>query len=230
VPSRRTRLEARAGYRHGGLSLTGQFDYVPSERNTVHITVFDRIDTAGIGATDGLASTPVAFDPTQNISNGPTQNCVTGTSGASGGCLANTLGSASASSYRSRGVTLALTHQMRQTAISLSAGYQRRAYIGEVGVIGSLNGVVDQSWTVQAGITRQLSRISGVNFALSGNLFNNGAPGAADVKAVALNGGYFRTFGRKLRAQATFGVEDSKTDGAAADIIARAQLTLGYQF
>jgi uncharacterized protein (PEP-CTERM system associated) len=230
VPSRRTRLEARAGYRHGGLSLTGQFDYVPSARNTIHITVFDQIDTAGIGVTDGLASTPAAFDPTQNISNSPIQNCVTGTSGASGGCLGNTLGSASASSYHSRGATLTLGHQMRQTAISLSAGYQRRTYIGRAGVIGSLNGVVDQSWTVQAGVTHQLSRISGVNFALSGNLFNNGAPGVADVKAVALNGGYFRTFGRKLRAQATFGIEDSKTDGAAADIIARAQLTLGYQF
>jgi uncharacterized protein (PEP-CTERM system associated) len=230
VPSRRTRLEARVGYRHGGLSLTGQFDYVPGERNAMHVTVFDRIETAGIGATDGLASTPAAFDPTQNISNNPIQNCVTGTSGASGGCLANTLGSTSASSYRSRGATLTFSHQMRKTAISLSAGYQRRTYIGEVGVIGSLAGVVDQSWTVQAGITRQLSRISGVNFALSGNLFNNGAPGVADVKAVAFNGGYFRTFGRKLRAQATFGVEDSKTDGAAADITARAQLTLGYQF
>jgi uncharacterized protein (PEP-CTERM system associated) len=230
VSSRRTRLEARAGYRHGGLSLTGRFDYVTSGRNTVHITVFDRIDTAAIATTDELASTPVAFDPAQNISNSPTQNCVTGTSGASGGCLANTLGSASASSYRNRGVTLTLSHQMRKTAINLSAGYQRRNYIGEVGVIGSLNGVVDQSWTVQAGVTHQLSRISGVNFALSGNLFNNGAPGVADVKAVAFNGGYLRTFGRKLRAQATFGVEDSKTEGATADITARAQLTLGYQF
>jgi hypothetical protein len=196
----------------------------------MHVIVFDRVDTFNSGVTDGLAAAPVSFDTTQATSNSPYQNCLFGKDRGAGSCLGASLGSASASSYRNRGINIVYSYQMRKSALNFGAGYSRRTYFDEPGVIGSLNGVVDQSIFAQAGYTRQLARDSGVNFALSGNLFKNGQVGVPDVRSVALDGGYFRIFGKGVRAQATFGVEASKTDGVAADISARGQFDVRYQF
>lgn len=229
-PSRRTRLEARAGYRYDDLSLTGVFEYQPGPRSGMTLIIFDRIDSFGRGVTGGIAQAPAAFDPSQIDSSSGYQSCLFGKQKGSGSCLSGTLGSATASAYHNRGGNFIYTYRMRETQINFAIGYARRDYIDLPGSPGSLDGVVDQSIFVQGEIGRQLTRNSGVTFSFTGNLFKNGQVGASDVLSGAINGGYYQSFGRGLRAQASVGVEASKQDGAPADVTSRAQLGMRYQF
>ncbi len=230
-PSHHTRLEARAGYRYGGFTTSGIFEYQPSARSGLTLIVFDRIDSFGRGITDGLAASSPSFDPTSvNGATNPYQTCLFGKEKGTGSCIRGSLSSASASTYRSRGANFIYSYQLRRTALSVSAGYTRRTYIDDPNAPVSLDGVVDEAWYFQGSIGRQLTPDSGINFAFSGDLFKNGQAGAPDVTSVALNGAYFRTFGKGLRAQALVGIEASKQDGVATDVSGRAQLGMRYQF
>ncbi|MBW8911308.1 MAG: hypothetical protein JF564_05350, partial [Sphingomonas sp.] len=229
-PSHRTRLEARAGYRYNGLSFNGVFEYQPGPRSGMTMIIFDRIDSFGRGVTGGIAQAPASFDPSQVDGGSGYQNCLFGKQKGSGSCLSATLGSATASAYRSRGGNFIYTYRMHQTQINLAIGYARRNYIDLPGAPGSLDGVVDQSIFVQGGIGQQLTRNSGVTFSFTGNLFKNGQVGASDVLSGAINGGYYQSFGRGLRAQASVGVEASTQEGVPVDVSSRAQLGVRYQF
>lgn len=229
-PSRRTRLELRGGYRYDGFSLNGLFEYEIGPRSGMTLVIFDRIDSFGGGVNGGLAQAPAAFDPTQVDGTSSYQNCLFGKQAGSGTCLTGTLGSAAASAYRSRGANFIYSYQMHATKLSFTAGYARRNYIDLPGAPGSLAGVVDQAFFAQATIGEQLTRSSGFTFSFSGNLFKNGQIGAGDVMSGAINGGYYQSFGRGLRAQASVGVEATKQDGAPLDIKSHAQLGVRYQF
>lgn len=229
-PSRRTRLEVRGGYRYDGFSLSGLFEYQPGPRSGMTFVIFDRIDSFGRGVTEGVAQAPAGFDPTQVDGNSTYQNCLFGKQKGSGSCLTSTLGSATASAYRSRGFNFIYSYRMRQTQFSFAGGYARRNYIDLPGAPGSLDGVVDQTFFVQGSVGEQLSQKSGLTFSFSGNLFKNGQVGGSDILSGVINGGYYQSFGRGLRAQATVGIEASKQDGVPTDVTSRAQLGVRYQF
>jgi uncharacterized protein (PEP-CTERM system associated) len=229
-PSHRTRLEVRGGYRYDGFSLSGLFEYQPGPRSGMTFVIFDRIDSFGRGVTEGLAQAPAAFDPSQVDGNSSYQNCLFGKQKGTGSCLSNTLGGATASAYRSRGFNFIYSYRMHQTQFNFAGGYARRNYIDLPGAPGSLDGVVDQTFFVQGSIGEQLTQKSGLTFSFSGNLFKNGQVGASDILSGVLNGGYYQSFGRGLRAQATVGVEASKQDGMPTDVTSRAQLGVRYQF
>jgi uncharacterized protein (PEP-CTERM system associated) len=230
-PSRRTRLEARAGYRYGGLSVTGLIEMHPSEQSGVTVIVTDRIESFGQGVSGGLADAPANLDLGQTLDPASSyQNCLFGKSPGTGRCIGGALGQASASTYHERAATVIFNRRMRKWSVATSLGYTRRTYIDDPGTLFSLDGVVDQSFFGDVSLTGQLTRNSGVSFSFSGNLFKNGQAGASDVLSGSFSSNYYRTFGRGIRAQASLAIESSKQDGVTADVSGRAQLGVQYQF
>ncbi len=230
-PSRRTRLEARAGYRYGGLSITGLIEMRPSERTGLTFIVTDKIESFGQGVSGGIAaSTPdlnlgQSADPTSSY-----QDCLFGKAVGSGRCIGGALGQASASSYRERAANLIYSRQFRYWALSGSLGYSRRTYIDDPTSPVSLAGVVDQSFFGNLSFGRRLTQTSGVSFSLSGNYFMNGQIGASDVMAGSFSTNYNRSFGRGIQMQASVAVDGTKQENIPADISGRAQLGLQYKF
>ena len=230
-PSQRTRLEARAGYRYGGLTFSGLMEMKPSKRSGMTVIVSDRIQSFGAGLGAGLAGSPAdlnlgqSVDPTSSF-----QNCLFGKGAGTGRCVGGSLGQASASSYREKAATIIFTRVLRHWALSASAGYTRRNYIDAPGTLFSLAGVVDQSFFGDVSLTGALTRTSGIAFSFRGSLFKNGQVGASDVQSGSFNTSYYRSFGRGIRLQADFAVEASKQDGITADVSGRAQLGLQYEF
>jgi hypothetical protein len=230
-PSRRTRLEARAGHRYGGLTVTGLFEWKPSDRSGMTFQVTDRIETYGQGVSGGLAASPVQLDLSQ--SSDPTdsyQNCLFGKGAGTGRCIGGSLGQASASNYRERAASIIFNHRMRRWTFSASAGYSRRSYIDTPGTVFSLDGVVDQLFFGELSMGGILTRQSGVSFSFRANYFKNGQVGVSDVQSGSFSANYYRSFGRGIRLRADFSVDASKQDGITADVSGRAQLGLQYKF
>lgn len=229
-PSQRTRIEARAGYRYGGLSVTGLVEMKPSPRSGLTIIVTDQFQSFGLGVSSGLAGTPPnlnlgSLDPGSSY-----QNCLFGVSAGSGRCIGGSLGQASASNYRERAATIIFNRTLREWSVSTAIGYTRRNYVDTPGTPGSLIGVVDQSIFGNLTLSGKLTRLSGVAFSFSGNLFKNGQVGASDVVSGSFTSSYRRSLGRNIGAQASVSVDASKQDGVTADVSGRAQLGLQYQF
>ena len=58
----------------------------------------------------------------------------------------------------------------------------------------------------------------------------NGLSGFGDAWNIGANAGYFRTFGRRLTATASVGVDSTDQDGIDSIISALGQVGLRYQF
>lgn len=230
-PTRRTRLEARAGYRYGGLTFSGLLETKPSDRTGLTVIVTDRVESFGQGVSNNLAGSPAGLDLSQSLDpNSSYQDCLFGKQAGTGRCLGGTLGQAAASSYRERAANVIFTRAMRQWSVTGSVGYTRRTYFDDPNSPVSLAGIVDQSFFGNLGIQTQLSRVSGVSFSFAGNLFKNGQVGAADVVSGSASANYYRSFGRGIQLQALVAVDASKQDGITADVSGRAQLGLNYRF
>nr|WP_232307088.1 hypothetical protein [Sphingomonas sp. Y57] len=229
-PSRRTRMEARVGRRYGDLSVTGLIEMRPSERSGLTLIVTDRVESFGQGVSSGLAGAPPILDVNQVDPSSSYQQCLFGKTSGSGRCIASSLGQASANSYRERAANIIFTRTMRTWNLSGGLGYARRTYIDNPNSLFSLDGVVDQSFFSSLSIGRPLSRISGVSFSFTGNLFKNGQVGASDVMSGSFSTNYYRSFGRGIQMQASVAVDGSKQDGMTTDVSGRARLGLQYRF
>lgn len=230
-PSRRSRFEARAGYRYGGFSVTGLIEMHPSDRTGLTLAVTDQIQTFGQSVSGSLAGAPANLDVKPSPDPGSSyQDCLFGATAGTGRCLGGALGNASAEAYRERAATIIVTRALRQWVVSGSFGYTHRTYIDDPNAPFSLNGVVDQSFFGNLSFAGQLSRVSGVSFSFAGSLFKNGQVGASDVMSGSFSANYNRTFGRNISARATLAVDASKQDGITADVSGRAQLGLQYKF
>ena len=230
-PSRRSRFEARAGYRYGGLSFNALAELHPNDRTGLTLIITDGIQSFGNSVSNGIANSPVNLDLGQSIDPGSSyQDCLFGKKTGTGQCIAGALGQASANSYRERAGSIIFNRRMRQWNLSTTLGYTHRTYIDQPGTPFSLDGVVDQGIFGDVTMSGRLTRTSGVSFSFQGNLFKNGQVGASDVISGSVSSNYYRTFGRGIRAQATVAVDTTKQDGIAADVSGRAQLGVQYQF
>jgi uncharacterized protein (PEP-CTERM system associated) len=230
-PSQRTRMEARAGYRYGGFSLTGLVEMRPSDRTGLTMIITDRVESFAQGLSNGLASTTPSLD--LGLSNDPNssyQNCLFGKAVGEGRCINGALGQAAASAYRERAANVIFTHRMRQTTLTSAFGYSRRAYIDNPNSPVSLAGVVDQSFFGNMTVSRRLTRESGISFSFQGNYFMNGQVGAPDAMSGSVNTSYYRSFGRGIQFNATVAIDGSKQENIPADVSGRAQLGLQYRF
>ncbi len=214
-PSRRTRLEARAGYRYGGDSYTGSLTHQTGRGSGLSINVYDGIQSFGRLTAARLQGLPTRFDTPNDPFGNNFTGCVFGVGGAGGGCLSNAFQSANNANFRNRGVTAIFSGETGLWTYGVGAGYSNRRYsapnYATAGLL-SIDGVTDESWMVQGNLGRRLTAVSEIDMALYGNWFDSGLAGAPDVRSAGAVGTYSHRFGR-LAAQASLGLDASEQDG-----------------
>jgi hypothetical protein len=228
-PSRRTRLEARAGHRYGGTTITAAFDHRFSPSMAFHAEVFDGIDSFGRGLTSGLASLPTSFVSVGSplIAGG----CVFGTKPGTGTCL-NATGLIGSANFRNRGVIAVLSGERGRTDFGIGLGYSNRRFLaGRNGADVSIDGAVDQSYIAQAYFQRNLTERSSLRGDLFGGRFTSNTVGVNSVWSGGATLGYSQLLMPHLDGQATGGIFASDGEGAGnSDVVASLLLGLRYSF
>ncbi|MDB5717950.1 MAG: hypothetical protein JWM38_1377 [Sphingomonas bacterium] len=230
-PNRRTTLTARAGHRYGGTTVTGSLDWRMSQNSGLQVVVYDGIESVGRLLTRNLNALPTGFELPRNPLLDPGGGCVFGTTPGTGGCLNDVFQSLNTANFRNRGVSALYTLGRGPWTFGLGGGYTQRKYFAPIQpAFFSLDGIKDESWTVQANAARPLSASSGVNAALFADWYKSGIDGGIDVSSTGATGSYYHMFGQRLSAQASLGVYTFDQDGFESDL--RGQLLLGmrYQF
>ena len=228
-PSRRTSLTARVGRRYGDTIYTGSFYYRPNRATTVQVGVYDGLSSFGRGLSSGLAALPTQFDPTRNPIDGDIDSCVFGQQ--SGGCLNNALTNATGAQFRSRGIQAIFSSRTGRWNYGVGAGYDRRRLLmPALGELAALDGVVDESYYLFAAIGRQLDADSDIAFNGVFNYYDNGAPGASDVRSLGASVVYSRRFWRGLTGSAAANITSFDQDGFNSQLIGSVLAGLRYNF
>ncbi|TVV76128.1 hypothetical protein [Sphingomonas solaris] len=230
-PNRRTTLEARLGHRYGGTIFNGSFDWQIDSRSGLRIGVYDQIDSFGRGLTRGISSLPTQFTLARNPFGNAFTGCVFGATPGTGGCLNNVFQSISTANFRSRGVYALYSGRNGRWTYGLGGGYSQRRFLApEIPGLFTLNGVEDESWSVQGNLGRRITTDSGVDFAVYGDLYRSGIAGAGDVKSGAATANYYRTLGDHLTANAAVGLFAFDTEGFETDVSGTLLLGMRYAF
>lgn len=228
-PSRRTRLEARAGHRYGGTTVTAAFDHSFSPSMAFHAEVFDNIDSFGRGLTSGLAALPTAFNAigTPLIAGG----CVFGTKPGTGQCL-NATGLIGTANFRNRGAFAVLSGQRDRTEFGVAFGYSNRRFLaGRNGAQFDNDHAVDQSYVGQAYFTRKLDWRSSLRGDVFVGRYTSNTPGVASLWSTGATLGYSRLLMPHLEGQAVGGIFATDADRQGnSDAVASLLLGLRYDF
>ena len=231
-PNRRTSLEARVGHRYGGTTYTGQLSYQTGRNSGLYVNVYDGISSFGRLTSTTLAGLPTQFETPRNPFGNGFGGCVFGAEGASGGgCFDNPFQSVNNANFRNRGVSATFAGQRGAWTYGLGGGYARRRYFApKVGAAGfTIDGVVDESWTVQANLGRALTPVSQLDLGLYGNWFDSGIAQAGDVKSAGATGTYSHQFGR-ISALASLGFYASDEEFFETDYNGSLLLGARYNF
>jgi hypothetical protein len=225
-PSSRTNLTATVGKRYDSLTYSGNFTYVPNQRSSVAIAVYDGVSGFGGVLNNSLAGLDSDFAAIRNPVTGDFGGLVNGTDGQS---LVGALGSARSSAFRGRGVIGSYQRQIGRTTAAFGAGYDRRTFIAAEGtVLAPVNGLTDQSYYLISGVTRQLSE----NDSLTTNAYVNWFDAAADgndATAMGVSAAYNRSLTRRLIGRVALSVDRFDSEFSAQDI-AFATLLVGVRY
>jgi hypothetical protein len=228
-PSRRTRLEARAGHRYGGTTITAAFDHSFSPAMALHAEVFDNIDSFGRGLTSGLAALPTSFNSigTPLIAGG----CVFGTKPGTGQCL-NATGLIGTANFRNRGAFAVLSGQRDRTEFGAAIGYSHRRFLaGRNGVQFDDDHAVDQSYIAQAYFMRRLNWRSQLRGDVFVGRYTSNTPGVDSLWSAGATLGYSRILMPHLDGQAVGGLFATDAEGHGnSDVVASLLLGLRYSF
>lgn len=228
-PSRRTSLEVRYGHRYGSDTYYGSFNYAPSERMGINVSVYDTISGFGGSLNRTLAGLPTQFNATRNQLSGDLGNCAFGTTGSA--CFGNALGSLRPVAFRSRGVSASMVTSAGGWDTGIAAGYNRQKYLSSaLGALPELEGLVDQNYYIAGYLGRDLDRRSRFETNVYGNLLDPGFALAPDIYSIGANAAYYRQIWRGLSAGAAVGIDSVKPEDADGDVSASALLGLRYSF
>ncbi|MFM7348117.1 MAG: preprotein translocase subunit YajC [Erythrobacter sp.] len=226
-PSSRTSLQASVGRRYDSTTYYGTFTYAPSQRSSLAVAVYDGVSGFGGVLNNGLAALGTDFQAIRNPVSGDFGGLVGGTQGQA---LVGALGSARGTAFRGRGVRASYQRTVGRTTAALGAGYDRRTFIAAPNtVLAGVNGLVDESYYVTGGLSRQL----GSDAAISTNAYVNWFKGAGnnDVTAVGGSAAYNQDITRRLQGRAAIGVDYVDSQFTAQDFaIATALVGLRYNF
>ncbi|CAM4028350.1 Preprotein translocase subunit YajC [Novosphingobium lubricantis] len=228
-PSRRTALSAFVGRRYDSTTYYGSFSYAPSTRNSLTVSVYDNVSGFGGQVTRALRDLPTDFEVARDPFNGQISGCAIGSE--SGGCVNNALSSVSSSVFRARGVNATYAHRIGRMQAGVGAGYIRRRFIArQDSVLGAANGVVDESWYVDAGLSGPIDRRS--TFAISGYAawFNSGTSDLGDGSTLGANASYFRNLTDRLVATAAVGLDAVNRKVLEDQVVASGLVGLRYSF
>ncbi len=226
-PSRRTSLEARYGHRYGSDTYYGSFNYAPSERMGINVSVYDTISGFGSSLNRSLASLPTQFRAIRNPLTGDIGSCTFATAGST--CI-NT-GSIRPGTFRSRGISAAMVTSAGGWDSGLAVGYNRQKFLSSLlGGLPELNGLVDENYYVVGYLGRDLDSQSRFETNVYGTLYDPGFALAPDVYSVGANAAYYRQLWRGLSAGAAVGIDSVKPDDADGEVSASALVGLRYSF
>lgn len=230
-PSPRTTLQARAGRRYGGTTVTGSFSYAASKSLGVQIGVYDGVETFGRQLADGIASLPTSFIDQRDVFGQQFSGCTFGTSGsAPGNCLNGVFQSISTSSYRARGIDVVISANRGPLSFGVGAGYaNRRFYAPDGGTGFTINGLSDESFYGQLFIGAALDRNSGINANVFANYYESGIGNAPGIIATGATGLYYHNFGR-IGTTASLGIYSFSQEGIQDQLSAQGQVGMRYQF
>lgn len=228
-PSNRTTLTATYGRRYGTDTYTGSFNYQPARDWAVNVSVYDSVTGFGNLISNSLDNLPTQFRNSRNPLSGDIGNCSFGQTG--GFCLNNVLQSASSASFRSRGVTAALSATTGGWDSGIAFGYDRRKFIASsLGARAQLDGLSDENYFAAAYLGHQLDQKSRIDTNVYASYFDPGAVGAPNVLAVGANAAYYRQIIRGLSATAAVGLDSYKQQDFDSALTGSALVGLRYSF
>jgi hypothetical protein len=205
-PTRRTELQARAGWRYGGESFTASLSHKINAHSALNASVYDSVSSFGRLLVADLNGLPTKF---QTPSNGALTGagCVFGNDPGTGACFGDAFQSISNFNFRNRGATLRYSAERGVWHMGLGAGYANRKYLAPDSSIFALHGVTDQSFNLQGNLGRRLTRTSGIDFDAYASWYDSGLAGSDSAFAAGLTGRYYRNIFRdRLQAQIAAGL------------------------
>nr|WP_207974548.1 hypothetical protein [Parafrankia sp. BMG5.11] len=229
-PSRRTRAEAHVGKRYDSTTYYGSFAWAPSSRSSVNIAVYDGITGFGGQLTNALVALPTDFAANRNAITGDVTGCVASLQGSN--CLTGVLGSIRSAVFRGRGITASYARQIGRMSAGVGMGYDRSKFIAAPGtVLGSANGVVDESYWAAAYLSGQIDARSSFNVNAYANWLTSDFAGARDASVIGASAAYRRYLLDGLSANAAVGLDHLNGSIAGQDLTtASALLGLRYDF
>lgn len=208
-PSPRTELQARVGRRYGGTTFTGSLEHRINESYALSAFVYDNVSSFGRLMTADLAGVPRAFKiPRNGIGGiGGVGGCVFGAQPGTGACFDDALQSLDNFNFRNRGGGILLSGGRGPWSYGIGAGYANRRYFAPPGTDFVLHGVTDQSFDLNATVSRRLTRSSGVDFDAYANWYDSGIAGESGSFSTGVTGTYYRSIWREnLQATLSAGV------------------------
>lgn len=205
-PSPRTELQARGGWRYGGESFTASLAHKINSRSALNASVYDSVSSFGRLLVADLNGLPTKF---QAPSNGGLTGagCVFGNDPGTGRCFGDAFQSISNFNFRNRGANLQYSSVRGPWTMGLGAGYANRKYLAPDSSLFALNGVTDQSFSLQGNLGRRLTRSSGYDLNAYAAWFDSGLADTDSSFGAGLTGRYYRNIFRdRLQAQISAGL------------------------
>jgi len=232
-PSARTELQARAGRRYGGTTVTGSLDHRFNSHQGIHIDVFDSVQTFGNQLANDYSGLPSGFDANRDPVTGGLGGCVFGGQGQGqgkgGACFDRSLVSISGNSFRMRGGSLVFSGERGRWSYGIGAGYAHRRYnrpqIAGVAAFAAS----DEVYSIYGSLSRQLSRTSSLNLNAFASWYDSDVNADA-VSTIGATASYNRSFlSEHLQLMAALGIYNSD-DGTDSATNASALGGLRYTF
>jgi hypothetical protein len=194
-PSARTELQARAGRRYGGTTVTGSLRHRFLRGWGLSADVYDMVGTSGTAIVSNVNALPTDFNVNRNPLTGAFNGCVFGQDPGTGICFDQALQSLSNSGYRARGANLMLSGSRGRWDFGVGGGYANHRYRDLLsGNLASLAPRTDESAVLNASLSRRLSRNSGASIDASASWYDSDRALFDPVTSAGLTGSYYRSF------------------------------------
>ena len=194
-PDPRTEIQGRAGHRYGGTTVTGSLRHRLPRGTGIAINVYDSVGTAGSAIITNVTNLPTDFNANRNPLTGAFDGCVFGRDPGTGICFDQALQSLSNGTFRARGINALVSGQRGPWSWGVGAGYDNRRFTALVsGDVTSFDPRTDESFVVNAGVSRRLSRWSGMSIDASASWYDSDRLGFDPVFSTGVTGSYYRSF------------------------------------
>jgi hypothetical protein len=206
-PSRRTELQARAGWRYGGKSFTASLSHKIDAHSALNAAIYDGVSSFGRLLVTDLNGLPTNFKPPSDGSGLSGAGCIFGNDPGTGACFGDAFQSINNFNFRNRGASLRYSASRGPWSMGLGAGYANRKYLAPDSSIFALHGVTDQSFNLSGNLSRRLTARSGVDFDAYASWYDSGLANTDSSFAAGLTGRYYRSIFRDdLQAQIAAGL------------------------
>jgi hypothetical protein len=228
-PSNRTTVSGYYGHRYGSDTYGANLSYQPNNQWAVNASVYDTVSGFGNLLNDNLAALPTSFRASRNPLSGDIGGCAFGQSG--GFCFNDALQSSASASFRTRGVSAALSSTLGGWQTGVALGYDRRKYLtSALGARADLADLVDQNYYGAIYLGKDIDGRSRFDTNAYASYFDPGFTGANDVLGIGINAAYYRQIIRGLSATAAVGLDSTKQKDFDSELTGSALLGLRYSF